>query len=119
MESVHNFVLEYKIDCQNESIINNLTKKDDLLNLILMLFKKNGFKEHIPLQKYHSYIFKNNIELKLQRLCFYNEFQCAMNQTYMNIESLYSITNALVSESKKYIIPSRLDVENNNETGLF
>ena len=40
MESVHNFVLEYKIDCQNESIINNLTKKDDLLNLILMLFKK-------------------------------------------------------------------------------
>ena len=37
----------------------------------------------------------------------------------MNIESAYSITNALVSESKKYVIPLRLDVENNNEIGFF
>ena len=33
----------------------------------------------------------------------------------MNIESAYSITNALVLESKKYVNPSRLDVESNNE----
>ena len=37
----------------------------------------------------------------------------------MNIESAYSITNALVSESKKYVIPLRLDVENNSEKGYF
>ena len=37
----------------------------------------------------------------------------------MNIESVYSITNALVSESKKYVILSGLNVKNNNETELF
>ena len=37
IESVHNVVLEHRGNCQNESIINNLSKKDDLLNLILML----------------------------------------------------------------------------------
>ena len=36
MESVHNFVVEYKDNCQNESIRKKLPKKDDLLNLILM-----------------------------------------------------------------------------------
>ena len=41
-------------------------------------------------------------------------FNFAMNQTNMNIESTYSITNALVSETLKN--PSSLDVENNNET---
>ena len=39
MESVHNFVLEYKGNHQNISMIKHLPKKDDLLNLSLMLFQ--------------------------------------------------------------------------------
>ena len=54
--------------------------------------------------------------MKFQRLYIYDKIQCAMNHINMNIKSAYSITNTLVSESKKYIIPSRLGVENNNET---
>ena len=57
IESVHNFVLEYKGNCQNESMIKKLPKRDDLLNLNLMLLRK-GLKEHVPLQKYHSHIKK-------------------------------------------------------------
>ena len=39
MEYVHNFVLEYKGNRQNISMIKHLPKKDDLLNLSLMLFQ--------------------------------------------------------------------------------
>lgn len=39
MESVPNFVLEYKGNCQNISMIKKLPKKYDILNLILMLLK--------------------------------------------------------------------------------
>ena len=85
-----------------------------------MLFqKKKRIKRTHSTTKYHSYILKNDIELKFQRLYFYDELQCATNQTSMNIESAYSITNALVSESKEYVILSCLNVENNNETELF
>ena len=42
-----------------------------------------------------------------------------MNHINMNIKSAYSITNTLVSESKKYITPSRLGVENNDETDFL
>ena len=42
-----------------------------------------------------------------------------MNRTNMNIKSVYSITNALVVESKKYLVPSWLDIENNNGPEFF
>ena len=67
-----------------------------------MLLRK-GLKEHVPLQKYHSHIKKNDIELKLQRLYFYDESQCDTNQTNTNIESAYSINNALLSEFKNML----------------
>ena len=53
----HDFVSEYKGNLQNESMINKLPKQYNLSKLGLMLFqKKRGLKEHIPLQKYRSYI---------------------------------------------------------------
>ena len=47
---------------------------------------------------------KNDIKLKFQRLYFYYEFQYVMNQTNMNIESTYSINNALVFKSKNNML---------------
>ena len=41
MESTEKFVLKYKNNCQNESMIKNLPKKKDILILMLMLFQTN------------------------------------------------------------------------------
>ena len=83
-----------------------------------MLYKKWTKRTHSTTKISFIYLKKNDIKLKFQRLYFYDKFQCAMNQTNMNIESAYSIINALVSESKKYVITSRLDIEKNNENRI-
>ena len=71
MESVHNFVFEYKSNFQNESMIKSLPKHYDLLNLMLMLFQKqNGLKGHIPLRKYHSYIKKKRYWIEVSTIIF-------------------------------------------------
>ena len=119
IESVHIFVLEYKGNYHNEYMIKDLPKKDEHLNLILILFKKRIKKTYSTTKILFIYLKKNDIELKFQRLYFYNEFKCAMNQRNINTKSTYSITNKLVSESKKHVISSHLNGENNNETELL
>ena len=46
---------------------------------------------------------------------FIDNFELAMNQIKMNVESAYSLTNVILSENKNTFIPS-LDYVNNNWT---
>ena len=66
-ESFHKYVLEFKGNCNNDTVIKILSSKDDILNLILISFKKSKeIEEHVPLESYHSYVADNNVELKFK-----------------------------------------------------
>ena len=89
--------MEYKTWSENQATIEQLSNEDQLLNLLLIKYKKtkqiNG---HIPVKEYQFYIeTNNNIQLKYLRLHFYNDLQLAMIQTQMYIDSSYFLTSVI------------------------
>ena len=121
-ELFHEYVVEYKTWSENQATIEQLSNEDQLLNLLLIKYKKtkqiNG---HILVKEYQFYIeTNNNIQLKYLRLHFYNDFQLAMIQTQMDIDSSYFLTSVFFSEHGNTIIISTLkEVNIMWKSGIF